>query len=148
MHQMYRALDILSAHFDFIQSKLYQNTLKLGERKTKGLSTMAALTFSLKWRIQNRSRLCQYGKSKENRPLPIVQMGLFIDREGIPISMCINPGNTNEQITMRPLEKRSLQNFNMSEFIVCTDAGLSSKKNKRYNAIQGRSYITTQSLKN
>ena len=91
--------------------------------------------------------LCQYGKSKENRPLPIVQMGLFIDREGIPISMCIDPGNTNEQITMQPLEKKMLQDFGMSEFVVCTDAGLSSHKNKRYNAMQGRSYITTQSLK-
>lgn len=72
--------------------------------------------------------LCQYGKSKENRPLPIVQMGLFIDREGIPISMCIDPGNTNEQITMQPLEKKMLQDFGMSEFVVCTDAGLSSNK--------------------
>lgn len=146
MHQMYRALDVLSAHFDFIQSKLYQNTLKLGERKT-GIIYYDCTNFFFEMEDTEPEQLCQYGKSKENRPLPIVQMGLFIDREGIPISRCINPGNTNEQITMQPLEKKMLQNFNMSEFIVCTDAGLSSKKNKRYNAIQGRSYITTQSLK-
>jgi len=65
-------------------------------------------------------------------------MGLFIDREGIPISMCIDPGNTNEQITMQPLEKKMLQHFGMSEFVVCTDAGLSSNKNKRKLRISNR----------
>ena len=143
---MYRALDVLADNFDDIQAKLYQNTLKLGKRKT-GIIYYDCTNFFFEMEESEPDTLCQYGKSKENRPLPIVQMGLFIDREGIPISMCIDPGNTNEQITMQPLEKKMLQDFGMSEFVVCTDAGLSSHKNKRYNAIQGRSYITTQSLK-
>ena len=146
LHQMYRALDVLADNFDDIQAKLYQNTLKLGKRKT-GIIYYDCTNFFFEMEEAEPDTLCQYGKSKENRPLPIVQMGLFIDREGIPISMCIDPGNTNEQITMQPLEKKMLQDFGMSEFVVCTDAGLSSNKNKRYNAIQGRSYITTQSLK-
>ncbi len=146
LHQMYRALDVLSDNFDDIQAKLYQNTLKLGKRKTS-IIYYDCTNFFFEMEDSEPNTLCQYGKSKENRPLPIVQMGLFIDREGIPISMCIDPGNTSEQVTMQPLEKKMLQDFGMSEFVVCTDAGLSSHKNKRYNAIQGRSYITTQSLK-
>ena len=146
MHQMYRALDVLADNFDDIQARLYQNTLKLENRKT-GILYYDCTNFFFEMEDSEPGSLCQYGKSKENRPLPIVQMGLFIDYEGIPISMCIDPGNTNEQITMQPLEKKMLQDFGMSEFVVCTDAGLSSNKNKRYNAIQGRSYITTQSLK-
>ena len=145
-HQIYRALDVISKNFDDIQAKLYQNTLKLGKRKT-GVIYYDCTNFFFEMEDAEPDTLCQYGKSKENRPLPIVQMGLFIDQEGLPISMCINPGNTNEQITMKPLEEKMLQDFGMSEFVVCTDAGLSSTKNKRYNAIQGRSYITTQSLK-
>ena len=64
----------------------------------------------------------QFGKSKENRPLPIVGMGLFMDMDGIPISFSIYPGNRNEQMTMIPLEEKMLSDFGMSKFIVCTDA--------------------------
>lgn len=91
--------------------------------------------------------LRKHGRSKENRPLPIVEMGMFIDREGIPLSLCIHPGNTNEQVTMRPLEKKMLRGFDMSKFVACTDAGLSSNANKRFNSMGPRGYITTQSLK-
>ena len=114
VHQMYRALDVLADNFDDIQAKLYQNTLKLGKRKT-GIIYYDCTNFFFEMEEAEPNTLCQYGKSKENRPLPIVQMGLFIDREGIPISMCIDPGNTNEQITMQPLEKKMLQDFGMSE---------------------------------
>ena len=114
VHQMYRALDVLADNFDDIQAKLYQNTLKLGKRKT-GIIYYECTNFFFEMEEAEPNTLCQYGKSKENRPLPIVQMGLFIDREGIPISMCIDPGNTNEQITMQPLEKKMLQDFGMSE---------------------------------
>ena len=114
LHQMYRALDVFADNFDDIQAKLYQNTLKLGKRKT-GIIYYDCTNFFFEMEEAEPNTLCQYGKSKENRPLPIVQMGLFIDREGIPISMCIDPGNTNEQITMQPLDKKMLQDFGMSE---------------------------------
>ncbi|MBQ1378214.1 MAG: IS1634 family transposase, partial [Lachnospiraceae bacterium] len=90
--------------------------------------------------------------SKENRPLPIVEMGLFMDMEGIPIAFSISPGNVNEQGTMIPLEKKMLENFDMSQFIVCTDAGLASASNRYFNDYDNedgnRGFITTQSLKN
>ena len=89
----------------------------------------------------------KYGKSKENRPNPIVQMGLFLDGNGLPLAFNINAGNTNEQITLRPLEEKIVKDFNHSKFIVCTDAGLSSIANRNFNNTNNRSFITTQSVK-
>ena len=97
--------------------------------------------------IEEASGDKQYGVSKEHRPNPIVQMGLFMDAEGIPLAFCINPGNTNEQTTLRPLEKKLLEDFDLSRFVVCTDAGLSSTDNRKFNDKQGRAFITTQSVK-
>ena len=74
-------------------------------------------------------------------------MGLFMDGNGIPLAFCINPGNTNEQTTMRPLEKKIIKDFGLSKFIVCTDAGLASEDNRKFNSGDGRAFITTQSIK-
>ncbi|CKI01678.1 transposase [Streptococcus pneumoniae] len=74
--------------------------------------------------------LRQYGPSKEHRPNPIVEMGLFMDKQGIPLAFCIHPGNTNEQTTLKPLERKIVREYKASKFVVCTDAGLSSKANK------------------
>ena len=91
--------------------------------------------------------LKQYGVSKEHRPSPIVQMGLFMDADGIPLAFDINPGNTNEQTTLRPLQKKLQDNFELSKMVVCTDAGLSSLENRKYNNVGSRGFITTQSIK-
>jgi transposase len=89
----------------------------------------------------------QYGHCKEGRPLPIVQMGLFMDRDGFPLAMCIEPGNTAETGTLKPMEKILKEQFGLSKLIVCTDGGLSSYENRKNNEIEGRSFITVQSLK-
>ena len=145
-HQVYRALDVLSEHFDDIQAELYQNSLALGKRKTKVLY-YDCTNFFFETEEPDVNGLRKHGKGKENRPLPLVEMGLFVDQEGIPLTLSIHPGNTNEQVTMKPLEKKLLQDFTLSKFVVCTDAGLSSKANKRFNSLNNRAYITTQSLK-
>lgn len=88
-----------------------------------------------------------YGKSKENRPNSIVQMGLFLDYNGFPISMCINPGRTNEQLTMIPLEETIQKRFGIKKFVVCADCGLSSKKNLKFNPSAEHRFIVTKSLK-
>ena len=72
---------------------------------------------------------------------------MFIDSDGIPLAMCIHPGNTNEQVTLKPLEEKLLSDFHMSKFIVCTDAGLASKANRRFNDLGDRAFIVTQSIK-
>ncbi|NLU26256.1 MAG: IS1634 family transposase [Hungateiclostridium thermocellum] len=93
--------------------------------------------------------LRQFGYSKDHKPNPLVEMGLFMDTNGIPISMCITPGNTNEQKTVIPLEKELVKMFGdgKKKFIYCADAGLSSYHIRNYNSMGGRSFVVTQSVK-
>lgn len=91
--------------------------------------------------------LRQFGISKENKTSPIVEMGLIMDSRGIPISMCIHPGNTNEQLTAVPLEKEVIKMTGNKKFIYCTDAGLGSYNIRKFNDMGGRAYIVTQSVK-
>ena len=97
--------------------------------------------------MEKESGLKQYGPSKEHRPNPIVQMGLFMDKSGIPLAFCINPGNQNEQLSLKPLEQQIMRDFELSKFVICTDAGLSSDANRRFINYVERSFITTQSVK-
>ena len=91
--------------------------------------------------------LRQFGISKENKTSPIVEMGLIMDSRGIPISMCIHPGNTNEQLTAVPLEKEVIKMTGNKKFIYCADAGLGSYNIRKFNNMGGRAYIVTQSVK-
>lgn len=91
--------------------------------------------------------LRKYGLSKEHRPNPIVEMGLFMDSRGIPITMCLHSGNTNEQLTAVPLEKEVLKMLEDARFIYCADAGLGSYNIRRFNSMGGRAFIVTQSIK-
>lgn len=143
---IYRSLDVLAEKFDYIQEKLYTNSFALGKRKS-GVVYYDCTNFFFEIEEADENGLRQYGKGKENRPLPIVEMGMLIDSEGIPLSICIHPGNTNEQVTLKPLEQKIISDFHMSKFIVCTDAGLASKSNRKFNDIQDRAFVVTQSIK-
>ena len=91
--------------------------------------------------------LRQYGRCKEHRPNPIVEMGLFMDSQGIPITMCLHPGSTSEQLTAVPLEKEVLNMLPDTKFICCADAGLGSYNIRKFNSMGGRAFIVTQSVK-
>lgn len=145
-HQIYRALDVLCQESDFIQQQLYKNSFVYGKRQT-GVIYYDCTNFFFEIEQQDEDGLRKYGKGKEHRPLPIVEMGLFIDKEGIPLGMCIEPGNTNEQKTLKPLEQKILSEYGMSKFIVCTDAGLASKANRKFNSLQDRAFLVTSSIK-
>lgn len=144
LHDIYRALEIISEETDFIESEVYKNSLNIINRNTKILYYDCTNYF---FEIEQAEGLKQYGISKENRPNPIVQMGLFMDGNGFPLAFNINSGNTNEQTTLKPLEKQIMNDFKVSKFIVCTDAGLASIDNRKFNSRQEHSYIVTQSLK-
>lgn len=144
LQQIYRALSVLSEESDFVQAQLYQNSKKVLKRSTGVLYYDCTNYF---FETENEEGLKQYGVSKEHRPSPIVQMGLFMDKSGIPLAFCINKGNQNEQLSMTPLEKTIMQDFQLSKFVVCTDAGLSSNANRKFNNFGERSFITTQSIK-
>ena len=132
---------------DYIQSALYKNSLRLSKRRT-GVIYYDCTNFYFEIEQEDPDNgLRQYGHSKENRPNPIVEMGLSMDGEVIPLAFCINPGSTNEQVTLSPLEKKLFEDFSLSEFIVCTDSGLSSLDNRVLNSRDGRAFITVQSIK-
>ena len=139
-----RALPVICENMDFIQSELYKNSNEYVKRNNKILYYDCTNYY---FEIEEESGLRQYGKSKENRPNPIVQMGLFMDGNGIPLAFDITPGNTNEQKTLQPLEQKIIKDFEFSEFVVCTDAGLASKANRKFNNKNNRKFVTTQSIK-
>ena len=144
LQHIYRALEVIAKESDFIQSSLYNNSLKISKRNTNVLYYDCTNYF---FEIEQEEGLKQYGLSKEHKPNPIVQMGLFMDGDGVPLAFSINKGNTNEQLTLKPLEQKILSDFDLSRFIVCTDAGLASESNRRFNNNGQRSFITTQSIK-
>lgn len=144
LQHIYRALEVISKETDFIQSELYKNSLKVSKRNTNILYYDCTNYF---FEIEEESGLRQYGPSKEHRPNPITQMGLFMDGDGIPLAFNISSGNTNEQVTLTPLEEKILEDFKLSKFIVCTDAGLASYANRKFNDKDERAFITTQSIK-
>ena len=144
LHDIYRALEVIAKETDFIQAELYKNSLKVSKRNTNVLYYDCTNYF---FEIEQESGLRQYGPSKEHRPNPITQMGLFMDGDGIPLAFDITAGNTNEQITLKPLEEKILADFKLSKFIVCTDAGLVSNANRKFNDMDERAFITTQSIK-
>ena len=148
LHDIYRSLSVLAEESDYIQSRLFKNSSEIRERRTQVIYYDCTNFY---FEIDAAEDDKQFGKSKENRPLPIVGMGLFMDMDGIPISFSIYPGNRNEQTTMIPLEKKMISDFDMSKFIVCTDAGLSSATNRIFNTYDKtdgmRAYITTQPIK-
>ena len=144
LHHIYRALEIIAKESDYIQSEIYNNSLKISKRNS-GILYYDCTNYYFE--IEQEEGLKQYGYSKEHKPNPIVQMGLFMDGNGIPLAFSITKGNTNEQITLKPLEKKILSDFNLSKFVVCTDAGLASNVNRKFNDKDDRAFITTQSIK-
>lgn len=144
LQHVYRALDVLCRESAYIQSELYKNSKLFSERNDRILFYDCTNFF---FEIEQEENLKQYGPSKEHRPNPIVEMGLFMDGDGIPLAFSIHPGNKNEQQTLIPLEEQIMKDFQHAKFIVCTDAGLSSSDNRKFNNKESRAFITTQSIK-
>ena len=144
IHQVYRALSLLAEESGDIQAAVYKNSLKLGPRQDKVIYYDCTNYY---FESEEEGGLRQYGHSKENRPNPIVQMGLFTDMDGIPLAFCINPGNTAETTTLKPLEDKLRDKFGLSKVVVCTDGGLASYENRRNDHAGERAFITVQSLK-
>lgn len=144
LHDVYRALDVLGAECDLIQAELYKNSHFLGARNDKVLYYDCSNYY---FEIEQEDGNKKYGKSKEHRPNPIIQMGLFMDDDGIPLAFSTFAGNANEQTSLKPLEKKILGEFGCQKFIYCSDAGLGSESIREYNHMGERAYIVTQSIK-
>ena len=144
LHDVYRALSVLAGESDYIQAEVYKNSNFVADRNNRILYFDCTNYY---FEIEEEDDFRKYGKSKENRPNPIVQMGLFMDGDGIPLAFNIFPGNQNEQPSLKPLEQDIIRNFGFERFVVCTDGGLGSDDNRLFNDIEGRAFIVTQSLK-
>lgn len=158
LQEAYKILPILSSNDEIIQKYLFENT-----KNIINLETEVLFYDCTNFYFENEEAdedlydltdenilqygLRKYGVSKEHRPNPIVQMGLFTDKNGIPIAYSLNPGNTNEQITVKPIENRIINQYKTSKFIYCADGGLNSADIKLLNSINKRKYIVSQSLK-
>ena len=153
---MFRALSLLSGHIDMIQAEVYRHSLDILPRRDKVVFYDCTNYY---FEIEDNDSdmvdsdtgeyiagLRKYGKSKENRPNPIVQMGMFMDYDGIPLAFKIFPGNESEQKSLQPLEEVLNHRFGMTDYVVSTDAGLASEDNRRYNMAEGREYICIQSI--
>ena len=156
-HQILRFMDILHDHYDAYLEQLFVNSNKVVKRNS---SVCYFDCSNFYFEIEDEDDeyvdeatgeilrgLRRYGPSKEHRPNPIVQMGLFMDGQGIPLSMCINPGSDNEQKCAVPLEKKIVRMFKGKPFIYCADAGLGSFNIRKFNSMGGRAFIVTQSVK-
>lgn len=144
LHQVYRALEVIAKENDFFQAELYKNSQNAINRKKEVLYYDCTNYY---FEIEDEDEFRKYGVSKEHRPNPIIQMGMFMDADGIPLAFSLFDGSQNEQPSMSPLEQKIIKDFGTSDFIVCTDAGLSSTANRKFNSIQGRGFVTTQSIK-
>ena len=144
LHDVYRALSILAGELDFIQAEVYKNSFFFGKRNDRFLYYDCTNYY---FEIEQEDGDKKYGKSKEPRPNPIIQMGLFTDGDGLPLAFSLFPGSQNEQKSMKPLEQKILQQFGCQKFIYCSDAGLASEDNRVFNHMGERSFIVTQSIK-
>ncbi len=144
LHDVYRALSILAKECDFIQAEVYKNSFFFGCRNDKVLYYDCTNYY---FEIEQEDGDKKYGKSKEHRPNPIIQMGLFTDGDGLPLAFSLFPGNQNEQKSLKPLETKILQQFGCQKFIYCSDAGLASEDNRVFNHLGQRAFIVTQSIK-
>lgn len=144
LHDVYRALSVLSKECDLIQSETYRNSNAVFKRND-GVLYYDCTNYYFEIEQEDGSK--KYGKSKEHRPNPIVQMGLFTDGDGIPLAFNLFPGNQNEQTSLKPLEKKVIDEFGCKKFIFCSDSGLASESNRLFNHTQNRAYIVTQSIK-
>ncbi len=144
LHDVYRALGVLADECDLFQSEAYKNSFFLGKRKDTILYYDCTNYY---FEIEQEDGDKKYGKSKEHRPNPIIQMGLFMDGDGIPLAFSLFPGNKNEQTSLKPLEQKVLQQFGCEKFIYCSDAGLGSESIRSFNHMGQRAFIVTQSIK-
>lgn len=144
LHDVYRALSVLAREMDFIQAEVYKNSFFLGNRNDRILYYDCTNYY---FETEQEDGDKKYGKSKEHRPNPIIQMGLFTDGDGLPLAFSLFPGNQNEQKSLKPLETKILQQFGCQTFIYCSDAGLASEDNRVFNHMGQRAFIVTQSIK-
>ena len=152
-----RFLDVLHDNYDDYLEKLYEGSNNVIERNTSVCYFDCTNYYN---EIEQEDDdyidevtgelikgLRKYGVSKEHRPNPIIQMGLFMDMDGIPLTMSISSGNDHETKCAVPLETKLIDQLKDKRLIYCADAGLASYSIREFNSFRDRAFIVTQSIK-
>lgn len=141
---IYRTLDLIASNMDKFQAHLYKNSLNINSRNTKVLYYDCT---NLYFESANETDLKRYGVGKDGKSKPLVGLGLFMDGNGIPLAFNIHSGNTNEQTTVIPLVKKIIKDFEISDFIYISDAGLNSNEIRLFTSFRNRDFIVTEPVK-
>ena len=146
LENIYRGLSYLNENAEYIQKEIYNNSKAVIDRNTR---IMYFDCTNYYFDINEETNLQKYGVGKDHKPKPLVGMGLFMDGNGLPIAMCIYPGNENETKTLIPLQEKIINDFELEnkQTIICTDAAMCTDKIKEFNIKDGRAFVITQSIK-
>lgn len=146
LQNIYRGLSYLNREMDYIQEKMFQNSLNVVDRNSKIIYFDCTNYY---FEIDDEDDIRKYGINKQHQPSPQVGMGLFMDADGIPLAMNLFPGNENETKQLLTTENKIIKNFKLpnSKIVICTDAAMCTDEIKNYNIKDGRGFVITQSLK-
>jgi len=143
---VYRALDHMAAFSVELQQHLDGRVQELVGRDLKyAFYDVTNYFFEIDFPDEAGDR--QRGVSKEHRVDPIVQMGLFIDQNGLPVSMTLFPGNTSDTLTLQPVMLDVKKAYQLQRLVVVADKGLNSSKNIDFICQNGDGYVVSQFLK-
>jgi len=144
---MYRAMDQMAAFGTRLQQHLNQRICAtVGRDLRHALYDVTNYFFEIDFPDPD-GKLRKKGVSKEHRVDPIVQMGMFLDSNGLPVAMSLFPGNTSDTSTLQPVMQELKQSYELGRLIVVADKGLNSSKNIDYICAHGDGYVVSQALR-
>ena len=141
---VYRSLEFFSSVKNDMVRHLNNQMVNKYRRKT---TLMYYDVTNYYWEIDDEDELRKRGASKEHRPEPIVQMGLFMDSDGLPVTYGLFPGNTNDVITMRPMMDRLLDGLGNRSYIYVADKGIMSGMNIAQIVLDNKGYVISDSVR-
>lgn len=144
LDDIYRCLSFFDKHSSALQVWINE---QIKQRVGRDSSLVYYDVTNYYFEIDNTDELRKKGISKEHRPNPIVQMGLFIDTNGIPITYKLFPGNTNDCLTLRPNLSRIQKEYELGRIVVVADKGITTGDNIYYTLSGKHGYVFSMSIR-
>lgn len=144
LEHLYKSLTVLAENKQNFINKIHRTLCDKYHRHTDILYYDVTNYF---FEIDEEDQLRRKGCSKEHRPQPIVQMGLFIDEHGLPVDYCLYEGNKPDCTTLRPSFEKVKKNYGTDKVIITADKGLNSGPNLGYILSSGNGYIVSQKIR-
>lgn len=144
LDDVYRCLSFFNKHNDALQLWLHERIKKQYNRNTELVYYDVTNYY---FEIDEQDEMRRNGICKEHRPDPIVQMGLFMDTDGIPITYKLFPGNAPDKTTLIPMLGRIQHDYSLGRIIVIADKGLTTGDNIWYTLSAGNGYVLSYSVR-